>query len=190
MVRRGVREELLMKLSIRGANTSPTSPSVRTASPEICERSISLNRTAAEAFAGDHRALAKLLARVHPRVVLYYRARLLGTSVATFADDLAHQCTLDVVTRMSDTISADTRIETFAYELASRRIASIPQSHNTDGRFKRPRRLTDDQREVLILRIAVGLTAEMTASTLRTTRSRVLLVQHQALRAWTVSERS
>jgi RNA polymerase sigma-70 factor (ECF subfamily) len=91
---------------------------------------------------------------------------------------------------MSDTISADTRIETFAYELASRRIASIPQSHNTDGRFKRPRRLTDDQREVLILRIAVGLTAEMTASTLRTTRSRVLLVQHQALRAWTVSERS
>lgn len=178
-----------MKLSIRGANTSPTSPSVRTASPEICERSISLNRTAAEAFAGDHRALAKLLARVHPRVVLYYRARLLGTSVATFADDLAHQCTLDIVTRMSDTISADTRI-TFAYELASRRIASIPQSHNTDGRFKRPRRLTDDQREVLILRIAVGLTAEMTASTLRTTRSRVLLVQHQALRAWTVSERS
>ncbi len=171
-----------MKLSIRGANTSPTPPFARTASPETCERSISLNRTAAEAFAGDHHALSKLL------VVLYYRARLLGTPVATFADDLAHQCTLDVVTRMSDTISADTRIETFAYELASRRIASIPQSRNIDGQFKRPRRLTDDQREVLVLRIAVGLTAEMTASTLRTTRSSVLLLQHQALRAWTVSE--
>ncbi len=148
-----------MKLSIRGANTSPTPPFARTASPETCERSISLNRTAAEAFAGDHHALSKLLARLHPRVVLYYRARLLGTPVATFADDLAHQCTLDVVTRMSDTISADTRIETFAYELASRRIASIPQSRNIDGQFKRPRRLTDDQREVLVLRIAVGLTA-------------------------------
>ena len=86
---------------------------------------------------------------------------------------------------MTDTISADTRIETFAYELASRRIASIPQSRNIDGQFKRPRRLTDDQREVLVLRIAVGLTAEMTASTLRTTRSSVLLLQHQALRAWT-----
>lgn len=183
---RGVADEAVDQ----GANTSPTPPFARTASPETCERSISLNRTAAEAFAGDHHALSKLLARLHPRVVLYYRARLLGTPVATFADDLAHQCTLDVVTRMSDTISADTRIETFAYELASRRIASIPQSRNIDGQFKRPRRLTDDQREVLVLRIAVGLTAEMTASTLRTTRSSVLLVQHQALRAWTVSERS
>ncbi|MDI9901456.1 RNA polymerase subunit sigma [Rhodococcus sp. IEGM 1409] len=149
-----------------------------------------MNRTAAEAFAGDHHALAKLLARLHPRVVLYYRARLLGTSVASFADDLAHQCTLDVVTRMSDSISADTRIETFAYELASQRIAAIPQSHNIAGQFKRPRRLTDDQREVLVLRIAVGLTADMTASTLRATGASVLLVQHQALRAWTVPDRS
>lgn len=179
-----------MKLSIRGAKTSPTPPSARTASPETCEQTISLNRNAAGAFAGDHHALSKLLARLHPRVVLYYRARLLGTPVATFADDLAHQCTLDVVTRMSETISADTRIENFAYELASQRIASIPQSRNIDGQFKCPRRLTDDQREVLVLRIAVGLTAEMTASTLRTTRSSVLLVQHQALRAWAVSERS
>jgi RNA polymerase sigma-70 factor (ECF subfamily) len=163
------------------------------------------------AVAGDRAALTELRRRVHPLIVRYCRARLSASHRSlSSADDVAQEVCMAIMTALP-TFARDGRpFLAFAYGIASHKIMdahrsavrsrSHPMAEVPDGisdEFDPQDLAIQDsvgqtitellaelaplQREILILRVAGGLSAEETATSLGTTPGAVRVAQHRAL---------
>ena len=153
----------------------------------------------------------RLLTQIHPFVLRYCRGRLgRQESVTASADDVAQEVCLAVVGALPGYRVKGLSFRAFVYGIAAHKVtdvfraigrnradpvAELPDSPAPDSgpesrilaceRDERLgellRLLTPRQREVLVLRIAVGLSAEETAATVGSTPGAVRVTQHRAL---------
>jgi RNA polymerase sigma-70 factor (ECF subfamily) len=165
----------------------------------------------AAAMAGDHEAVGRLLAIIRPVVVRYCRARLGRTDRASAsADDVAQEVCLAVLTALPSYRVQGRPFLAFVYGIAAHKVidahravtrnrsepvADVPDSVEVaDGPEQRALRvelssemgrlldqLPDKQREILVLRVVVGLSAEETADAVGSTPGAVRVAQHRAL---------
>lgn len=165
----------------------------------------------AASVAGDQRARDRLLAEIQPLVLRYCRARLgRQETVLGSADDVAQEVCLAVVSALPKYTIKGLSFRAFVYGIAAHKVTDafraigrnrseptadlpdVPVLH--DGPEQRLLagelaerlghllyRLTPRQREVLVLRIAVGLSAEETAQVVGSTPGAVRVTQHRAL---------
>ncbi len=165
----------------------------------------------AEAVSGDRGARARLLAEIHPFVLRYCRGRLGRQETVTgSADDVAQEVCLAVVTALPNYTVKGLSFRAFVYGIAAHKVtdafraigrnrsdpvADLPDSPVADDGPEHRliacelserlglllHQLTPRQREVLVMRIAVGLSAEETAMAVRSTPGAVRVTQHRAL---------
>lgn len=163
------------------------------------------------AIAGDHTAIARLLASIQPLVVRYCRARV-GRQERSYAsaDDVAQEVCLAVLTALPSYRDQGRPFLAFVYGIAAHKVADahraaarnrsepvpeIPDAPELDegpeqramhgelsGRMARLlSTLPSKQREILVLRVVVGLSAEETADAVGSTPGAVRVAQHRAL---------
>jgi RNA polymerase sigma-70 factor (ECF subfamily) len=165
----------------------------------------------ARAVTGDPRARDELLAVIHPLVLRYCRARLgRQESLMGSADDVAQDVCIAVISALPTYRLRGLSFRAFVYGIAAHKVtdafraigrnraepvADLPDGPVTaDGPEHRLLaaetsaqlgalldHLTPRQREVLVLRLAVGLSAEETAQAVRSTPGAVRVTQHRAL---------
>ena len=165
----------------------------------------------ARAVAGDVDARDELLAQIQPMVARYCRARLgRRESVLGSADDVAQDVCMAVISALPNYQLKGLSFRAFVYGIAAHKVtdavraiarertepvADVPDGPDTvDDPDPRERvtemaaqmrvlleSLTVRQREVLVLRIAVGLSAEETAAAIGSTPGAVRVTQHRAL---------
>ena len=165
----------------------------------------------AGAVGGDTRARDDLLTVIHPLVLKYCRARLgRQESLMSSADDVAQDVCMAVVSALPNYQLKGLSFRAFVYGIAAHKVtdafraigrnraepvADLPDGPVTaDGPEHRLlaaemsarlgrllNHLTARQREVLVLRLAVGLSAEETAQAVRSTPGAVRVTQHRAL---------
>ncbi|QFU86945.1 sigma factor-like helix-turn-helix DNA-binding protein [Amycolatopsis sp. YIM 10] len=136
----------------------------------------------AEAATGDQAALERLIAAVRPPVVRYCRARI-GKHGDSFdpADEVAQEVCISVLTALP-TRRDDGSLRAFVYEIAYKRVGEARTGTGDVDRFGTfVRELPEIEREVVVLRVAVGLSAEDTAEALGSTPSSVKQIQHRAM---------
>ena len=163
------------------------------------------------AVAGDVAAHDRLLAALYPLVLRYCRGRMRHRdSVNGSADDVAQEVCLAVVAALASYTITGRSFRAFVYAIAAHKVtdafraigrdrtdpvAELPDgSVLQDGPEQRLlaeelgeqlgrllQLLTPRQREVVILRIAVGLSAEETAEAVGSTPGAVRVTQHRAL---------
>ena len=162
------------------------------------------------ATAGEREAVGRLLAVVRPYVVRYCRARLGPPNRSQAVDDVAQEVCLAVLTGLPGYRFEGKPFLAFVYGVAAHKIIDahrastrtrwdvdieIPDSEDaTEGPEQHAlraelsgelRRLLDDlpdtQREILVLRVALGLSAEETAAMVGSTPGAVRVAQHRGL---------
>ncbi len=170
-----------------------------------------LHRAAVRALSGEPQAVEDLLRSVRSLVVRYCRARLGSLPGAEqAAEDAAQEVCLTVLGALPTYRDTGRPFEAFVYTIASRRVADVmravyrgPVSVRTvpdavdagptpetavlrlaDAERARDllSRLPDQQRELLTLRVAVGLSAEEVGLALDMSAGAVRVAQHRALR--------
>jgi RNA polymerase sigma-70 factor (ECF subfamily) len=165
----------------------------------------------AAAMGGDRQAVGRVLTIIRPLVVRYCRARLGAPdrSSAT-AGDVAQEVCLAVLTALPGYRVQGKPFLAFVYGIAAHKVidahrasarnrsepvADIPDAMEVgDGPEQRALRLElsgemgrlldqlpDKQREILVLRVVVGLSAEETAEAVGSTPGAVRVAQHRAL---------
>jgi RNA polymerase sigma-70 factor, ECF subfamily len=170
-----------------------------------------LDAAVAEAVAGDRGAIRTVLATVRPIVVRYCRARLgAAQRSGVSADDVAQEVCLAVMTALPRYRDQGRPFLAFVYGIAAHKVAdahraaardlshpveSVPERHSAVPDPEQSlievesvsrmnellAELPAKQREILILRVVVGLSAEETADALATTPGAVRVAQHRAL---------
>ncbi|MGH3613832.1 MAG: RNA polymerase sigma factor ShbA [Pseudonocardia sp.] len=165
----------------------------------------------AAAVGGDGRAIEQLLAEIRPLVLSYCRARLgRHETVLGSADDVAQDTCLAVINALAGYTLKGLSFRAFVYGIAAHKVAdaframgrnrSEPMADLPDTPVPHDgpefrllaaelaervgdllHLLTPRQREVLVLRIAVGLSAEETARVVGSTPGAVRVTQHRAL---------
>ena len=165
----------------------------------------------AAAVGGDERARERLLAEIHPMVLRYCRGRLgRQETVIGSADDVAQEICLAVVNALAGYTVKGLSFRAFVYGIAAHKVtdafraigrnrtepmAELPDSPTPQDNPEQLalagelaqrlggllHQLTPRQREVLILRVAVGLSAEETAFAVGSTPGAVRVTQHRAL---------
>jgi RNA polymerase sigma-70 factor (ECF subfamily) len=163
------------------------------------------------AAAGDAGARDRLLAEVHPLALGYCRGRLgRWETVIGSADDVAQEVCLVVVTALRSYTITGLSFRSFVYGIAAHKVTDAFRAigrNRTEARANLPdspvlhdgpeqrllaaelterlhgllHLLTPRQRDVVILRIAVGFSAEETAQALGSTPGAVRVTQHRAL---------
>ncbi len=162
------------------------------------------------AMAGDRAAVGRVLAIIRPLVVRYCRARLGRERSFASADDVAQEVCLAVLTALPGYRVQGRPFLAFVYGIASHKVidahraatrnksepvADVPDAvSSADGPEQRALRvelsgemgrlldqLPDKQREILVLRVVVGLSAEETADAVGSTPGAVRVAQHRAL---------
>ena len=164
----------------------------------------------ARAAGGDARAAEALLAHVRPPVLRYCRARLgriPGADQA--ADDAAQEVCLAVLSALPRYRDEGRPFEAFVFGIAAHKVVdvqraasrhAVPTSDLPDAATNDPgpeehavrrseteranallSRLPESQRELILLRVAVGLSAEETGRALGMTPGAVRVAQHRAL---------
>ena len=158
---------------------------------------------------GDRRALQRIMAIIHPMVLRYARARIGGGRTPT-PEDIAQEICLAVATSISRYVDKGRPFMAFVYGIAFNKVADAhrsmsrdhahptgevpdtvtekgtPEDHilETDG-SNRVRALLDSlsekARDIVILRVFVGLSAEETAEIVGSTPGAVRVAQHRAL---------
>jgi RNA polymerase sigma-70 factor, ECF subfamily len=121
-----------------------------------------------------------VLASIRPVVVRYCRARV-GRRDQSFAvADLLAKETLHAVLRA---LSADQEpLLAVTYRIASEKVnKELKGAVGCSDLAIDVTRLSDSQREILVLRVACGLTAEQTAEAVGSTPAAVRIAQHRAL---------
>ena len=171
----------------------------------------SLDAVVAEAVTGDRDALRQVLETIRPIVVRYCRARVGTTERSGLsADDVAQEVCLAAVMALPRYRDRGRPFLAFVYGIAAHKVAdayraagrdhayptdSIPDHRSTDPDPEQAaieadsvarmsellEILPDKQREILILRVVVGLTAEETAEAVGSTAGAVRVAQHRAL---------
>ena len=163
------------------------------------------------AVGGDRPATERLLASIRPLVVRYCRARVgrQERSFAS-ADDVAQEVCLAVLTALPSYRDQGRPFLAFVYGIAAHKVADshrsaarnrsepvpeVPDAPETEaGPEQRAmqgeltgqmaqllRVLPEKQREILLLRVVVGLSAEETADAVGSTPGAVRVAQHRAL---------
>lgn len=163
------------------------------------------------AMAGDTGAVGHVLAIIRPLVVRYCRARLGRMDRSSVsADDVAQEVCLAVLTALPGYRVQGRPFLAFVYGIASHKVidahraatrnraepvADVPDSiAAADGPEQLALRveltgemaqllevLPEKQREILLLRVVVGLSAEETADAVGSTPGAVRVAQHRAL---------
>jgi RNA polymerase sigma-70 factor, ECF subfamily len=180
-----------------------------------------LERLVAEAVGGSRAAREQLLTEIHPLVLRYCRGRLgRQETVIGSADDVAQEVCMAVVGALPGYQIKGLSFRAFVYGIAAHKVtdafraigrnrsepmAELPDTAvTTDGPEQRLlaaelaerlggmlHRLTPRQREVLVLRVVAGLSAEEVAQIVGSTPGAVRVTQHRALnRLRTVSSGS
>lgn len=158
---------------------------------------------------GDRRALQDIIKIVHPLVLRYARARIGGGKSPT-PEDVAQEVCLGVAQSLNNYVDKGKPFMAFVYGIAFNKVADAHRSMARDRSLptedvpdsvdvsdtpeqyalvsdgsNRVRGLLDSlsekAREILILRIFVGLTAEETARVVSSTPGAVRVAQHRAL---------
>lgn len=170
-----------------------------------------LDALIAAALMGDRRALGSVLGVVKPFVTRYCRARLGSRKMSyAWADDVAREVCLAVITALPGYRNQDRPFLAFVYGIAAHEVldASEPQwrswsdpvsempdtaevrarseQHPTDRALSEQMGQMLDvlparQREILLLRLVVGLSTEETAEAMGSTPEAVRVAQHRAL---------
>lgn len=163
------------------------------------------------AVAGDRHATEALLAGIRPLVVRYCRARVgRGERASVSADDIAQEVCLGVLRALPTYRERGRPFLAFVYGVAAHKVADayraaarnraepVPQVPDDAGDDPGPEQrvlqgelsrhmgsllglLPDKQREILVLRVVVGLSAEETAKAVGSTPGAVRVAQHRAL---------
>src|SRR6476469_4995593 len=170
-----------------------------------------LDASVGAAVDGDPRAIDRVLASIRPLVVRYCRARVgrQERSFAS-ADDVAQEVCLAVLTALPSYRDQGRPFLSFVYGIASHKVADahrnaarnradlvpelpetpeltegpeaqVLQNEVTGRMAKLLHNLPERQREVLILRVVVGMSAEETAEAVGSTPGAVRVAQHRAL---------
>lgn len=170
-----------------------------------------LDQKVREAAAGDRDALSSVLESVREPVLRYCRARMgAGERHLFSADDVAQEVLMAVMTAVPRYQEQGRPFMAFVYGIASHKVADalrsagrvkadpvevIPESVDTSsGPEQRAidndasRRmgelleiLPEKQREILVLRLVVGMSAEETAEAVGSSPGAVRVAQHRAL---------
>lgn len=170
-----------------------------------------LDAAVAEAVAGSRDALREVLETIRPIVVRYVRARLgTAERVGLSAEDVAQEVCLAAIQALPRYHDQGRPFLAFVYGIASHKVADARRAtarNRTDPTDVVPERfsldagpeqlavradsaarmekllqvLPDKQREILTLRIVVGLSAEETAEAVGSTPGAVRVAQHRAL---------
>ncbi|BDD81351.1 RNA polymerase sigma factor ShbA [Tsukamurella pulmonis] len=164
-----------------------------------------------DAARGDRTALADVLDTIRPLVVRYCRARVGGGERHSLsAEDLAQEVCMAVMTALPRYEDQGRPFMAFVYGIAAHKVADgfrsatrnksdpvgeIPERASLDGgpeghalateasrdMARLLSTLPEKQREILILRVVVGLSAEETAEAVGGTAGAVRVAQHRAL---------
>ncbi|RNE48835.1 sigma-70 family RNA polymerase sigma factor [Corynebacterium alimapuense] len=162
------------------------------------------------AIDGDRRALQQIMRIIHPMVLRYARARM-GSGRMSSAEDIAQEICLAVATSIGNFVDKGRPFMAFVYGIAFNKVADAHRalgrdhSHPTDDvpdtvEQSTPEEyalvvdgsnrvhelldsLSDRAREIVILRVFVGLSAEETAAAVGSTPGAVRVAQHRALAA-------
>ena len=170
-----------------------------------------LDAVVAEAVAGDRDALREVLETIRPIVIRYCRARIGTTERSGLsADDVAQEVCLAAITALPRYRDQGRPFLAFVYGIAAHKVADAHRAAGRDLSYPAdsvpelrsleagPEQLAmeadsvarmnellevlpDKQREILILRVVVGLSAEETATAVSTTPGAVRVAQHRAL---------
>jgi RNA polymerase sigma-70 factor (ECF subfamily) len=165
----------------------------------------------AAAVRGDCRARDELLALIQPLVLRYCRGRLgRQESVLGSADDVAQDVCLAVVRALGSYRPSGLSFRAFVYGIAAHKVTDAfraigrdrtqpvaelpdvpvatdsPEHHALTAECSAAlgallAHLTPRQREVLVLRVAVGMSAEEAAQAVGSTKGAVRVTQHRAL---------
>ena len=197
-------------VSATGDEVIGAEESDRAAAARAAHRDAELNRLAGLASGGDRPALELLLSRIRPMVVHYCRARIgSGMLGSQSAEDVA-QDTLLAVCGALERWRPEKRVMAFVYGIAGNKVVdayraagrdhsvpteSVPDEPDFDhgpeqaamqgSQVAELRRLLDQlpehHREILVLRVALGMSAVETAATVGSTSGAVRVTQHRAL---------
>ena len=170
-----------------------------------------LDAVVAEAVAGNRDALREVLEIIRPIVVRYCRARVGTTERSGLsADDVAQEVCLAAITALPRYKDQGRPFLAFVYGIAAHKVADAHRAagrNRSDPMEVIPERysleagpeqmaldsessarmnellsvLPDKQREILILRVVVGMSAEETAEEVGSTPGAVRVAQHRAL---------
>lgn len=165
-----------------------------------------------DAVGGDRAALDGLLNRIRPFVVRYCRAKLgRQERSSASADDVAQEVYIAVLQALPKYRDQGRPFLAFVYGIAAHKVADARRSSarnraqpvaevpDTESHGDGPEQLVmqnelrgqvdrllsvlpEKQREILVLRLVVGLSAEETAETVGTSPGAVRVTQHRALR--------
>ena len=170
-----------------------------------------LDAAVAEAVAGSRDALREVVETIRPVVVRYVRARVgTAERSGLSADDVAQEVCLAAIQALPRYRDQGRPFMAFVYGIASHKVADARRAaarNRTDPTDAVPERfsldsgpeqlaiqsdsaarmnkllavLPEKQREILTLRIVVGLSAEETADAVGSTPGAVRVAQHRAL---------
>ncbi|PXX05305.1 sigma-70 family RNA polymerase sigma factor [Mycolicibacterium moriokaense] len=170
-----------------------------------------LDAVVAEAVAGNRDALREVLEIIRPIVVRYCRARVGATERSGLsADDVAQEVCLAAITALPRYKDQGRPFMAFVYGIAAHKVADahraaarnraeptdvVPERFSVEAgpeqmaldsesaaRMNRLLALLPEkQREILILRVVVGMSAEETAEAVGSTAGAVRVAQHRAL---------
>lgn len=170
-----------------------------------------LDFVVAEAVAGNRDALREVLETIRPIVVRYCRARLGTTERSGLsADDVAQEVCLAAITALPRYKDQGRPFLAFVYGIAAHKVADAHRAaarNRAEPTSEVPERISMDagpeqmaidsesaarmkallevlpakQREILILRVVVGLSAEETAEAVGSSPGAVRVAQHRAL---------
>ena len=170
-----------------------------------------LDAVVAEAVAGNRDALREVLETIRPIVVRYCRARVGSTERSGLsADDVAQEVCLAAITALPRYKDQGRPFLAFVYGIAAHKVADAHRAaarNRSEPTEVVPERfaaeagpeqiaieseaaqrmnkllgiLPEKQREILILRVVVGMSAEETAEAVGSTAGAVRVAQHRAL---------
>lgn len=171
-----------------------------------------LELAVADAVKGDRTAAARVLELVRPGVVRYCRSRVGGAERANLsADDVAQEVLIAVLSALPGYRDQGRPFMAFVYGIASHKVADAhrgaarnksdpveylpevlatgtgPEDHLLDGEVAEDMKqllgtLPEKQREIIRLRVVVGLSAEETAEIVDSTAGAVRVAQHRAMK--------
>jgi RNA polymerase sigma-70 factor (ECF subfamily) len=170
-----------------------------------------LDAVVAEAVAGNRDALREVLETIRPIVVRYCRARVGAAERSGLsADDVAQEVCLAAITALPRYKDQGRPFLAFVYGIAAHKVAdahraaarnraeptdALPERFSSDvgpeqvaiegesaaRMAKLLQVLPEKQREIVILRVVVGMSAEETAEAVGSTAGAVRVAQHRAL---------
>jgi RNA polymerase sigma-70 factor, ECF subfamily len=170
-----------------------------------------LDEVVVQAVAGDREALARVLGIIRPIVVRYVRARIGSAERSGLsADDVAQEVCLAAITALPRYKDQGRPFLAFVYGIAAHKVADAHRAagrNRADATDTLPDRASSDlgpeqmaidsesaarmdrllatlpekQREIIILRVVVGMSAEETAEAVGSTAGAVRVAQHRAI---------